>query len=93
MKNIYNIDAGDVFWSASDVGWVVGHSYIVYGPLLTGATTIIYEGKPIPKDKKSLAFSIRYRAVDRTLTDEEVNGIHTKIIKQLEDTLRAELRS
>jgi propionyl-CoA synthetase len=47
MKHIYNIDAGDVFWSASDVGWVVGHSYIVYGPLLKGATTIMYEGKPI----------------------------------------------
>ncbi len=47
MKNLYNIDAGDVFWSASDVGWVVGHSYIIYGPLLKGATTIIYEGKPI----------------------------------------------
>ncbi len=47
MKSIYDIDAGDVFWSASDVGWVVGHSYIVYGPLLKGATTIMYEGKPI----------------------------------------------
>jgi propionyl-CoA synthetase len=47
MKNVYNVDAGDVFWAASDVGWVVGHSYIVYGPLLKGATTIIYEGKPI----------------------------------------------
>ncbi len=47
MKNVYDIDAGDVFWSASDVGWVVGHSYIIYGPLLKGATTIIYEGKPI----------------------------------------------
>ncbi len=47
MKNIYNIDEGDVFWAASDVGWVVGHSYIVYAPLLKGATTIIYEGKPI----------------------------------------------
>jgi propionyl-CoA synthetase len=47
MKNIYNIDAGDVFWAASDVGWVVGHSYIVYAPLLCGATTIFYEGKPI----------------------------------------------
>ncbi len=47
MKNLYNIDSGDVFWSASDVGWVVGHSYIIYGPLLKGATTIIYEGKPI----------------------------------------------
>lgn len=47
MKAIYDIDAGDVFWSASDVGWVVGHSYIVYAPLLKGATTILYEGKPI----------------------------------------------
>lgn len=47
MKAIYNIDAGDVWWSASDVGWVVGHSYIVYGPLIKGATTVFYEGKPI----------------------------------------------
>ncbi|MCB2181436.1 MAG: propionyl-CoA synthetase [Desulfobulbaceae bacterium] len=47
MKNIYNIDTKDVFWSASDVGWVVGHSYIVYGPLLKGCTTVFYEGKPI----------------------------------------------
>ncbi len=47
MKNIYDIDPGDVFWAASDVGWVVGHSYIVYGPLLAGATTILFEGKPV----------------------------------------------
>lgn len=47
MKNIYNVSAGDVMWAASDVGWVVGHSYIVYAPLFAGATTIIYEGKPI----------------------------------------------
>ena len=47
MKNVYNVDQGDVFWSASDVGWVVGHSYIVYGPLLRGCTTVFYEGKPI----------------------------------------------
>jgi len=47
MKNIYNIKPGDVYWAASDVGWVVGHSYIVYGPLLQGCTTIIYEGKPV----------------------------------------------
>lgn len=39
--------AGEVFWAASDVGWVVGHSYIVYGPLMLGATTVLYEGKPI----------------------------------------------
>jgi len=47
MKNIYNIEAGDVFWAASDVGWVVGHSYICYGPLIAGATTIVFEGKPV----------------------------------------------
>ncbi len=47
MKAIYNIEPGDVFLAASDVGWVVGHSYIVYAPLLAGATTIVYEGKPV----------------------------------------------
>jgi propionyl-CoA synthetase len=47
MKNIYGVDAGDVYWAASDVGWVVGHSYIVYGPLFTGCTTVLYEGKPV----------------------------------------------
>jgi len=47
MRMIYGVDAGDVWWTASDVGWVVGHSYIVYGPLLRGCTTIMYEGKPV----------------------------------------------
>jgi len=47
MRHIYNINPGDVFWAASDVGWVVGHSYIVYAPLLLGATTVLYEGKPV----------------------------------------------
>ncbi len=47
LPNIYDTHPGDVFWAASDVGWVVGHSYIVYAPLLTGATTILYEGKPV----------------------------------------------
>ncbi len=47
MKTIYGMNAGDVFWAASDVGWVVGHSYIVYGPLIAGCTTILFEGKPI----------------------------------------------
>lgn len=47
MKSIYNIEAGDVFWAASDVGWVVGHSYIAYGQLICGATTIVFEGKPV----------------------------------------------
>ncbi len=45
--NIYDVKPGEVYWSASDVGWVVGHSYIIYGPLLTGCTTIIFEGKPV----------------------------------------------
>ncbi|MFK7997845.1 MAG: AMP-binding protein [Granulosicoccus sp.] len=47
MKAVYNVDPGDVFWAASDIGWVVGHSYIVYGPLFHGCTTIMYEGKPV----------------------------------------------
>ena len=47
MKNIYDCDPGDVFWAASDVGWVVGHSYIVYAPLFQGCTTVLYEGKPV----------------------------------------------
>jgi len=47
MSAIYNVKAGDVFWASSDVGWVVGHSYIVYGPLLQGCATVVYEGKPI----------------------------------------------
>ncbi|MFC4174675.1 propionyl-CoA synthetase [Microvirga sp. GCM10011540] len=47
MRNFYGVEPGEVFWAASDVGWVVGHSYIVYGPLLHGATAILYEGKPV----------------------------------------------
>ncbi|MEJ1158104.1 propionyl-CoA synthetase [Prosthecomicrobium sp. N25] len=47
MKNLYGVEPGEVYWAASDVGWVVGHSYIVYGPLLHGATTIVFEGKPV----------------------------------------------
>ena len=47
MRAIYGVDAGDVFWAASDVGWVVGHSYIVYGPLIRGCTTVLFEGKPV----------------------------------------------
>ncbi|HOO37607.1 MAG TPA: propionyl-CoA synthetase [Deltaproteobacteria bacterium] len=47
MKNIYNVDPGDVYWAASDLGWAVGHSYIVYGPLFHGCTTVLYEGKPV----------------------------------------------
>jgi propionyl-CoA synthetase len=47
MKYVYGVEPGEVYWAASDVGWVVGHSYIVYGPLLHGCTTILYEGKPV----------------------------------------------
>jgi len=47
MKNIYNTEPGEVFWAASDVGWVVGHSYICYAPLIAGNTTIVFEGKPV----------------------------------------------
>jgi propionyl-CoA synthetase len=47
MQNIYDVEPGEVFWAASDIGWVVGHSYIVYAPLLHGCTTVLYEGKPI----------------------------------------------
>ncbi|EAR52032.1 propionate--CoA ligase [Oceanicola granulosus HTCC2516] len=47
MKNIYNVDPGEVFWAASDVGWVVGHSYICYAPLIHGNTSVVFEGKPV----------------------------------------------
>ena len=47
MQNVYDTGPGEVFWAASDIGWVVGHSYIVYAPLLAGCTTVLYEGKPV----------------------------------------------
>lgn len=47
MSSIYNVQAGDVYWAASDIGWVVGHSYIIYAPLFMGCTTVMYEGKPV----------------------------------------------
>jgi propionyl-CoA synthetase len=47
MTNVYAVQPGEVYWAASDVGWVVGHSYIVYAPLLHGCTTVLYEGKPV----------------------------------------------
>ena len=47
MKNIYGVEPGEVFWAGSDIGWVVGHSYIVYAPLFAGNTTVLYEGKPV----------------------------------------------
>ena len=47
MRNLYDMNPGEVFWAASDVGWVVGHSYICYGPLTFGCTTVVFEGKPV----------------------------------------------
>ena len=47
MDTFYSSRPGDVFWAASDIGWVVGHSYLIYGPLLHGCTTVMYEGKPV----------------------------------------------
>lgn len=47
MKHIYDVKPGEVYWAASDIGWIVGHSYIIYGPLLNGCTTVLYEGKPV----------------------------------------------
>ena len=57
MQNLYGVEPGEVFWAASDIGWVVGHSYIVYGPLLAGNTTVLYEGKPVgtPDARRVLA--------------------------------------
>ena len=47
MTNVYDARPGEVYWAASDLGWAVGHSYIVYAPLLAGATSVLYEGKPV----------------------------------------------
>ena len=69
MSNVYGIEPGDVFWAASDVGWVVGHSYIVYAPLLTGATTVLYEGKPVGTPDAG--------AFGRVIADHEVSALFT----------------
>lgn len=69
MENIYGIGPGDVMWTASDVGWVVGHSYIVYGPLLAGATTVLYEGKPVGTPDAG--------AFWRVIQDHQVNVLFT----------------
>ena len=66
MPAVYDVGVGDVYWAASDVGWVVGHSYIVYGPLLAGCTTVLYEGKPV-KTPDAGAFW-------RVLSDHRVNS-------------------
>jgi len=69
MKNIMNMRPGDVYWAASDVGWVVGHTFIVYGPLLMGCTTVIYEGKPVGTPDAG--------AFWRVLSDHKVNAMFT----------------
>jgi len=58
MNAIYGVDKGDVYWAASDIGWVVGHSYIVYGPLLRGCTTVLFEGKPVGTPDASVFWRI-----------------------------------
>ncbi len=67
MKNVYAMDPGDVYWAASDIGWVVGHSYIVYGPLIRGCTTILYEGKPVGTPDAG--------AFWRVISDHKVNAL------------------
>jgi len=67
MKNVYAMSPGDVFWAASDIGWVVGHSYIVYGPLIHGCTTVLYEGKPVGTPDES--------AFWRVLEQHKVNAL------------------
>jgi propionyl-CoA synthetase len=69
MKNIYNVEPGDVFWAASDVGWVVGHSYICYAPLIYGATAVVFEGKPVGTPDAG--------AFWRVIADHEVNTLFT----------------
>ncbi|MDQ4046732.1 MAG: AMP-binding protein [Actinomycetota bacterium] len=69
MDNVYDIGPGDVMWTASDVGWVVGHSYIVYGPLIAGATTVLYEGKPVGTPDAG--------AFWRVIADHKVNVLFT----------------
>ena len=69
MKTVYNVDAGDVYWAASDIGWVVGHSYIIYGPLLKGCTTVLFEGKPVGTPDPG--------AFWRVVSDHKVNVLFT----------------
>jgi acyl-coenzyme A synthetase/AMP-(fatty) acid ligase len=69
MKNVYGINPGDVYWVASDVGWVVGHSCIVYGPLLAGATTVLYEGKPVGTPDAG--------AFRRMISEDRINALFT----------------
>jgi propionyl-CoA synthetase len=86
MRNIYGVAPGEVFWAASDIGWVVGHSYIIYGPLLHGCTTVLYEGKPVgTPDAGTFWRVIRDEGVDvfftaptaiRAVRREDSEGLH-----------------
>ena len=69
MSMVYGVETGDVFWAASDVGWVVGHSYIVYGPLLAGCTSVLFEGKPVRTPDASTFW--------RVLDEHRVNAFFT----------------
>ncbi len=85
MQNIYNINKDDVYWAASDIGWVVGHSYIVYAPLLVGATTVLYEGKPVGTPDAS--------AFWRVIDNHKVNVLFTaptaiRAIKRVDSELK-----
>jgi propionyl-CoA synthetase len=88
MKNVYGVDPGEVYWAASDVGWVVGHSYIVYAPLLHGCTTVLYEGKPVGTpdpgafwrviSQHRVAAMFTAPTAFRAIKKEDPNGEHVK---------------
>ena len=69
MEAVYGVKPGDVYWAASDIGWVVGHSYIVYAPLLNGNTTILFEGKPVGTPDAGVFW--------RVISDHEVKVLFT----------------
>jgi propionyl-CoA synthetase len=69
MSNFMRTEPGEAYWAASDVGWVVGHSYIVYGPLLHGCSTILYEGKPVGTPDAG--------ALWRVISEHQVRGFFT----------------
>lgn len=95
LEKIYNVNEGDVFWAASDIGWVVGHSYITYAPLIRGCTTVVYEGKPVrtpdyasfwrvvEEYKVNLLFAAptAFRAIKKE--DPDANGLKKYSIKSL----------
>jgi propionyl-CoA synthetase len=88
MKNVYGVEPGEVYWAASDVGWVVGHSYIVYAPLLHGCTTVLYEGKPVGTpdpgafwrviSQHRVAVMFTAPTAFRAIKKEDPNGDHIK---------------